>query len=486
MRFLKSYLLSSLLFLCHFLLAQNYQAINGSPYAGSLGSNPASIVHVPYSWDITPFSIQLKQATNAYVIEKYSLLSSPGNMEVSSANGIKSRFVYANQDIHLLNTRINLNPGSAIAFGANIRSYVYATVNKSNWQDTFNLINFLEKNTGNTPLSGQAAGSSWAEIYGSYARTIIENDKSRLNAGITLKLTQGLAGGYGRAQGVNYTGSPPPGRPGYSLSSGSMQYGYSDNFDFIDSNKSFAANRKLFMERTYSSIGANIGLEYILLANEDDEAASDYAYRTKIGISLMDIGYNKYRYGKESRSVTAGKPGITDTLLEDKFGTVASFSDFNDTIATIAGSTSQIAGEFFIYQPTRIVINVDQHITQNFFVNAEITIPVLPIVSKSTLIIRDMNLLAITPRWELRSIGAYLPISMNIKRQLWIGGAFKAGPVLLGTHNLANLFSKNKSQNGGVYLALTIRPGKKSDQQGSSRSERLPRKLRRSLDCPKF
>ena len=97
-----------------------------------------------------------------------------------------------------------------------------------------------------------------------------------------------------------------------------------------------------------------------------------------------------------------------------------------------------------------------------------------------------MNLLAITPRWELRSIGAYLPISMNIKHQFWIGGAFKAGPVLLGTHNLANLFSKNKSQNGGVYLALTIRPGKKRDRQENSRSERLPRKLRRSLDCPKF
>jgi len=32
--------------------------------------------------------------------------------------------------------------------------------------------------------------------------------------------------------------------------------------------------------------------------------------------------------------------------------------------------------------------------------------------------------------------------------------------LLLGVHNWANLFSKNKLQNGGGYLAIVIRPGK--------------------------
>ena len=71
MHSLKNYLPIPFVLLFNFLTAQNYQAINGSPYAGSLapGNNPASIVHVPYAWDITPFSVQFKQSTNAFTIE---------------------------------------------------------------------------------------------------------------------------------------------------------------------------------------------------------------------------------------------------------------------------------------------------------------------------------------------------------------------------------------------------------------------------------
>ena len=129
----KKFLLSLFLLSCNFLLAQNYQAINGSSYAGSLApsSNPAGIVHVPYAWDITPFSVQLKQATNAFKIENYSLLSSPKNIEISGINGTKQRFEFTNQDIRILNARISLNSKVAIAFGANVRNYIYATTSNT-------------------------------------------------------------------------------------------------------------------------------------------------------------------------------------------------------------------------------------------------------------------------------------------------------------------------------------------------------------------
>jgi hypothetical protein len=43
---------------------------------------------------------------------------------------------------------------------------------------------------------------------------------------------------------------------------------------------------------------------------------------------------------------------------------------------------------------------------------------------------------------------------------VWVGGAFKAGPLLFGVHNWADLFSKDRTQQGGFYLALVIRPEK--------------------------
>ena len=50
--------------------------------------------------------------------------------------------------------------------------------------------------------------------------------------------------------------------------------------------------------------------------------------------------------------------------------------------------------------------------------------------------------------------GFYLPIQYNTHKQLWIGGAIKAGPLLIGLHNWAYLFSKKSIQNGGGWLAL--------------------------------
>src|SRR5689334_19596034 len=57
--------------------AQNYHAINGSSYAGSLGiaNNPASVLSTPYSWDLTLGGLQVTNSTNIITIHNFSLLS---------------------------------------------------------------------------------------------------------------------------------------------------------------------------------------------------------------------------------------------------------------------------------------------------------------------------------------------------------------------------------------------------------------------------
>jgi hypothetical protein len=485
----KNCLLVPFLLVFNSLMGQNYHAINGSSYAGSLGAsaNPASIVDASFAWDITPLAVQAKQSTNAFTINNYSLLSQVKNAEVSLQNGIKKRFLFANQDIRLLNTRISLNAKAAIAFGANIRNYIYAANSISNWQDTTTrLADFMKINTGHVPISGEFVGSSWAEVYGSYAQTIIDDGRRLLNAGITLKINSALAGGYSSVQGINYVPAPRGNGNGYLLTNAILQYGYSSNFDNIDNNNTAAANRRAFLQNRYHSISADIGFEYILLPAEDNEESGDDAYDTKIGISIMDLGSNKYRHGHGSRLAIAGGEGITDSAIENKFSNVGTLDNFNDSLEGISNSISTIGGNFVMYQPARLVINLDKHITQDFFINAEITLPIISVASKNVLFIRDMNLLAFTPRWETKSFGAYFPFLYNSRNQLWVGGAFKAGPVLFGIDNFGNLFSKNRAQSGGLYLAFTIRPGKKHYRETYYPGDKVSRKERRSVECPKF
>jgi len=488
MLLLKRFLFIPCLLFFNFLSAQNYQAINGSSYAGSLApsSNPASIVHVPYAWDITPFSVQVKQTTNAYMVKNLSLLSSPNNAEILPDNGTKKRFQFANQDIRLLNTRISLNSKAAIAFGATIRNYIYATTSRANFQDTmFSMADFMKVNTGHLPLSAEAVGSTWAELYATYAQTIIDDGDKLLNAGATIKLNRALAGGYGIAEGLSYTPTILSGIPAYLVAKGNLQYGYSANIDAINSSNTGTANRKAFLENATTGISVDMGLEYIRLSDEDKDEGGDFAYETKIGISMMDVGRNNFKFGSRSRSGSGVRTGITDTVLENKFSVVESFDQFNDSLATIAAAFRGLTGQFNIYQPTRMVINIDQHILHNIFLNMELTVPVIPLVRKKLRYIKDMNLLAVTPRWEFKSVGAYMPILVNNRGQVWVGGAFKAGPILMGTHNLSNLFGKNKMQAGGFYVALTIRPGKKYDRQAHYPKDRLSNNNKRSYQCPK-
>ncbi|HSC37338.1 MAG TPA: hypothetical protein VLD19_05695, partial [Chitinophagaceae bacterium] len=76
-------------------------------------------------------------------------------------------------------------------------------------------------------------------------------------------------------------------------------------------------------------------------------------------------------------------------------------------------------------------------------------------------------------RWETKKWGYYLPIQFNNKNQLWIGGAVKAGPLILGIHNWANMFSSSSTQNGGGYIALVFH----SSDFASKKSDKR-------LDCP--
>jgi hypothetical protein len=483
--FRNNFLASILLFFSIGVWSQNYQAIHGSSYAGSLSpaNNPSSIVHVPYAWDVTLFAIQSKEATNAIKVKNYSLLGKATNAEVEVLNGTKKRVGYADQNIHLLNARISINSKMAIAFGVNIRGYEFLQTGTYTWKDGIaTLRDFGDANISNTPLSAKTIGASWAEVYGTYAQTIKDDGNNVLNAGVTFKVDRGLAGAYATAQGINYLPNIANIGVGYLLEEGSVQYGYSSNLDDVNNNSSFRGNVKNFMRRTFSSVSVDAGMEYIMLSGTDN----DYEYNTKIGVSLMDIGHVHFRHGDNSRIVIAGKNNISDSLLQNTFGSINSFNDLNDSMATVANTISALGGDFFISQPTRFIVNVDQHLSGNFFLNSELTIPVSPAAVQNKLYLKQMNLLAITPRWEKRKFGVYLPVQFNQVKQFWIGGAFKAGPLLLGIHNLANVFLKNSTQNGGFYLAVTLRPGSSHDKSSRDDDQKLSRRERKKLDCPRF
>lgn len=451
------------------LQGQEYRALNGSAYAGSISvtSNPASIVRLPYSWDFSPVAMQVKYATNAIHVLGASYLSKWKNadVDVRLKNGNFRRYAFANMDIRLLGTRIRLNEHSAIAFGITGRTYLSIKSSVINGQDSLgSLREFLGVNQHNMPLSGNARASAWMGYEGTYARTVKFINNAQLNAGITLSLNRSLAGGFINASDFSVLPGSVNNQPGYYLADGYLDYGYSGNLDGLDTVLTFLSGWKSFFKNTHYALGLSLGAEYIMPGYYNDESDVDF----KIGVSLLDIGKSTFQYSTYSRTGRYNQPNISDSLVEQKFSELIDAESLADSLQTIAGTINPLTGIFSIKPPTRLVINADKRVAENFFIHADVSIPLSATASKKKMNVQDMNLANLTFRYETDHFGFYLPVSLNNQMHGWVGGAVRAGPLLLGVHNWATIISKSKIQTGGMYLALIFRFGNKVNEEKGS------------------
>lgn len=451
---------------------QHYNALHGSDYSGGLAvyNNPASIVQSFHKWDFTPLALQFQGITNAVKGRNFPFYFSPEE-KFHVAEGNFPREADLNYNIRLFNTRISIDKNHAFAFGLNLRGYSQAATSRIHYSDSvIGPRSFLALNEQNRSVSMNFTSSAWMEVYGAYGLTVWDRETSRLNAGATLKIQRGLSGAFVRLNEVGVQRVVENDFISYRVTDGGALYGYSANHG--NGNSFQAAD---VFSQSQLGFAADLGVEYLVkpqavttIFDEDDY----YDYEWKLGFSLLDLGWNNYLYGSESRNVSKLSPDVTNNVLQQKFRLIDDLSSFNDSLATIVQSSEQLSGNFSISNPTRAVINIDRYVSGHIFVNGELSLN-LTSVKDNKISVQESKLLTVTPRWEKRKLGFYLPAQYNRYGNFWIGGAVRVGPLLLGTHNLLNIFAKNQNIRGGAYLALTFRP-----------SNFLKNPVSRQYDCP--
>ena len=458
---------------------QQYQAVHGSNFAGSLGimNNPASALSSPLPWDITLLGLQLKNSTNFFYIEKYDPSGKDPQLAAWIQNGEYKRRLNTQFNMNLLNTRIRTSNRSAISFGMNVRSASLGGSSTYNFIDTILLPNtFLKVNMNNQPLDAFVRSSTWAEAYGSLALNLADKKHFIWNAGATIKSNMGLAGIHASITNGQFKEYVRPVNNLYEVTTAELNHGYSANLDFWDPAASTKSNLKRYRSQSIGGTSVDLGMEWIIKDQRNIELfnnKSQYSYTWKFGLSMLDLGYANYKYGLESVKTSGVKPNINGIALARKFdSTITGLDVLNDSIQTAVGQFNTLAGEFRMSHPTRIVFNVDRQITDLIYINAELSIPIQARTG-ANMQTQDLNLLTITPRRETQKYGVYLPLSMTRDGSFWIGAAVKAGPVLFGFHRVP-IGTKTSYQNGGAYLAYTISP-----------SEKLRKPKAKIIECPK-
>ncbi|MCL6523462.1 MAG: hypothetical protein K6T34_02270 [Thermoflavifilum sp.] len=473
---MKRYLLLCIGLICYQALpAQHLYGIWGSPYGGSLNmlTNPASIVNTPFLWDLTLLAYQQAQSTNAITLNDGTLLHWPDTIHYRFTEGHFSRYALAQADLNVLNARIALDRKRAIGFGLSAHVYGWAHTSPLNVVDTVSTLNSFLNIQQDRNYNGRFSSSGWIDLHATYAQTWIDNTVERLNGGFTLHIMRGISGAYARIEELQVRQRTLPQGNTYLFPQFQASYGYSSNYD-----QQVASNTYDFLNHSQGSIAVDVGVEYLLKKQEPikyDAPDPYYDYWWKIGISIVDIGGNRFRYGAQSRTVGQILNNITDSVLQQKFNGVNSLSQFNDSLQTVVSNMRPLNGWFSISNPTRMIVDVDHPMGKHVFLHASLTIP-LPIFSNSTTRgIRSNELLLFTPRWETRHWGVYMPLQYTITQKLWIGLALRAGPLLVGVHHLPGLFSSQQATQSGGYIAITIRP-----------SQLTPRKQDKRLNCPRF
>jgi hypothetical protein len=432
---------------------QGYQALHGSAFTGSTAvfNNPASPVNSAYAWDLTLFSAQVKMTTNSAYLKNFSFRH-PSNGELTLKEGMSTKFFHMGADMSLFNFLYKIDDKKALNFGLRFRSYTHVKTSAFQFSDTLSSLNsFFKLNNRLAYLDGFATSSGWAEADLNYSQVLSENASARLTGGVTLQIMKGLAGVFARANKISYLEAKTGTDTSYSFTNGNGSFGYPAGFDessFKDFNKTAAMG-----------LGLSLGIEYLVYndALNDGISNNNLNYNWKIGVSLMDLGANSFTPSRNASQFIGPDPNISDASVEQKFTGAKDITALRDSIATLFTNTAALTDKYNISNPTRLIINVDKNLGNNFYVNGELSMNFFSTSSFTKLNTRELNLLTVTPRWETISWGAYLPVQYNTQGQFWVGLAVKAGPLVLGFHNLG-LLKKDPMLNGGGYLLLSIHP----------------------------
>ncbi len=447
-------LLLPLLFAGTISVAQEPGGIQTGNYAGALDmySNPAKMAGSRYRFSlILPFIVQtdvqnnqasygLKDLTRAFKPDSIfsDLTHNPGTL---SASGLLQ--------LYLPTLMYRLTEKHSIAIGARSR----ALGNITNFDNK--LANqLLNDQVGSNDLPYQLdltgdqrlAIHGWNEIAGSYAGVLVDQGEHLLKAGINLKYLGGAANRGIGVQNLKATldANSQVGDAWLTNASGRLDIttGGSDNLKGL-------LEKPLRTLTTFkgSGFGVDLGLIYAWQPGKAESAGSGWnddenPYALRVGLALTDLGsinYQKdiHRSGGYDLHIAANQRFYLSEIqsIDSIRSVVDKHPEFFTPLANHAATSYHVA------LPATLSADADVHLHRGFFINLQGRINLAN--RNKTVNAGYPSTIALTPRWENRHFGVYVPLSYNDIGRTRAGLSLRLGPVIAGSYSiLSNTLGK--------------------------------------------
>ncbi len=458
-----------LLFLPSVLLAQEWLGYQTSNYAGinAVQYNPALITQTNYGkLDISIIAANV-HVENNHVFFNSNSITDPVNVftdpdfrrrytRQNTAVGNRSAIVHANVQSPAFLYQFTKRD----AIGFCVRPRVFTNVDGMDR----NLAVLVYEGLDHPPNWDREiyndfmsiSANAWVEYDFTYARTWFQNDRYKLKGGITFKLLQGLAAtGVGfRDYRYNFYNNDTLGMFNTNVQYGMNDHLYNQEFVFDFNAPGFAFDIGLVLEYT-----PNKKTKYGLYRKPKTKqviwpgifAPDQTKYKYKLGISAHDLGAIFYRRTPQTRDFFVN----VDSLPLNVFDNVNSISSFNSTlqsVVTMNGTDETMT----MVMPAHINLFGDVRFNHNLGLHSQLTLAFNN--GKSTAFKNHfLYQLTITPRWEIKWFGVYVPIWVSqYLNAPNMGLSLRLGPLVVGTGDILGHLIKREYADIDVHMALRL------------------------------
>ncbi len=435
-----------------FTQAQDFPGYRAGNYTGVNGVffNPANIADSRYRFDINLFSISSFVGNNQASFSLNNLSFNDSTLKdqlLGSKAGLSSGLL--NLDIH--GPSVMFNTGKKMSFALTTRARVMANITDIDGKLLDKITNDLTNDpslpyTINSNANQRMAVNAWTEFGVGAARILYDKGVHFFKTGLTLKYLSGAGNGYISINNLKATINEEPitGNIYLNNTTGTIATGFGgvriSDFEPADLTK---------MEST--GLGGDIGFIYEYRPDYNKSEKNNFRrdlnkYKFRAGISLLDFGKIKYekdlqRSGAYAIDITGAEKfylSQLDSLDIDDYNKY-----FKSKPQFFTPNTSNTERDYKVSLPTSIQLDFDYHLHRGFYVNLS---GKFPIGSKDVFSSRNYTSIGVTPRYEGKAIGFYLPVYYSSLSDFNAGISFRAGPFFIGSGSVLTALLGNSKQ----------------------------------------
>lgn len=461
---MSKYLLIAICFCSPSVFAQDFSGYKTGNYTGVNGvfSNPANIADSRYRWDFTLLNFSTSIGNNkasfrlkdlGRTLDGDSIKNKIFSENAGASSGLVSVVV---QGPSLF---FNLNKKSAIALTTRARLMTNITdidgKLAKQLTDGNDDIGFPYTISSSQNMVFNVNG--WTEFGVSYAREIVDKGRNYFKGGITLKYLAGAANAYINIDKLNATINNDVVKDEAYLTNASGRIGL--GFGGINLSNFEAADLLKFQS---TGIGGDIGFVYEYRPDIEKAKTESGAtrrdlnkYKLRIGIALLDVGSIKYnrdisRSGSYAIHVSNAQRFYLSALAN------AGIDEFKDTLNKypqfFTPDANDNAESYSVSLPTTLQLNADYNFMGGLYVNLAAQFALTNSHDKP-FNSRYYNAVTITPRFEGKRFGFYLPLSYNSLTQFTGGASLRFASFFIGSGSILSA-AVGSSKQADIFMGV--------------------------------